>query len=79
MLTPEYVAMRGIKKGNAFYAQCRWGDKPFTQRWAKISHQARACHHCRVSEHGYYRHYEPVSAGELANLNSSKARPNTDK
>lgn len=70
LLSPQYLAMDGIKQGNSFYTQCRWGNRPFITRWAKISHRARACHHCRLSETGYYQYFESVSAEQLRQLKS---------
>ena len=72
LLTSEYLGMNGIKQGDNFYTQCRWGNQPFITRWAKISHRARACHHCRLSEEGYFQHFEPVSAEQLRELKNQQ-------
>lgn len=68
LLGAEYLAMKGIKQGNSFYTRCRWGNQPFVSRWAKISHRARACHHCRLSEIGHYQYFEPIDAAQLSQL-----------
>lgn len=67
-LSDKYLAMNGIKQGDSFYTQCRWGSRPFVSRWAKISHRSRACHHCRLSEIGHYQYFEPVTAEQLRQL-----------
>lgn len=73
LLSTEYLAMNGIKQGESFYTQCRWGNQPFITRWAKISHRARACHHCRLSEVGYFQYFEPVSTEQLRELKNQQA------
>ena len=72
LLGDKYLAMRGSKHGDCFYTQCRWGNRPFITRWAKISHRARACHHCRLSEVGHYQYFEPFSAEQLTQLQNQQ-------
>lgn len=65
ILSAEYLSMQGIKKGEAYYAPCQWGRKHSPTGWAKITHRATACHHCRISREGYRPHFETLSAEEL--------------
>jgi hypothetical protein len=68
ILSSEYLAMQGTKKGDYYYAPCQWGQKHAATGWAKISHRAAACHHCRISQEGYQPHYEAASQEELTEI-----------
>ncbi len=67
LLTPKFLAMRGQKQGDYFYTEARWGAAPF-KRWAKISQQSLACHHCRLSEEKQVEHYEVATEQEINQL-----------
>lgn len=68
ILSSEYLAMQGVKKGNIYYAPNRWAKKHSATGWAKISHRAKACHHCRISQEGYQAHYQAAPADELKDI-----------
>ncbi len=68
LLSAKYLAMKGYKEDGYFYTRCRWGNKPFRQRWAKLSNLSRACHHCRLMEERYTTLYEQPSALELVKI-----------
>lgn len=68
ILSAEYLSMQGVKKGDFYFAPCKWGKKHSPTGWAKISHRAIACHHCRISREGYHPFFEPVSEHELAEI-----------
>ena len=76
ILSPEYLAMQGFKLGDFYYAPCSWGKKHSPTGWAKISHRAIACHHCRISREGYQASYEPLSEHELATAKSQNSDSN---
>lgn len=72
ILSSEYLAMQGKKVGDYYYAPCKWGKKHSPTGWAKISHRATACHHCRISREGYKPFYEITSEQELSDIKGNK-------
>jgi hypothetical protein len=77
LLNTKYLAMQGIKKGDYFYTFCRWGARPVTRRWAKISRRSLACHHCRLTEERMMEHFDTVTDAELHEIHTSNDKPTT--
>ena len=70
ILNAKNLASHGTKIGDYFFSYCRWGNRPFTKRWAKISRRSLACHHCRLTETRAIDCYEHVSVAELNEIKS---------
>ncbi len=70
ILSPKYLAMQGIKHADYYFADNAWGKQHSDTGWAKISHRAKACHHCSVSQEGYIPHSQAAIAEELEAIKS---------
>ena len=69
ILNSNYLAMRGTKQGDYYYAPNDWAKKHSATGWAKISPRAQACHYCRISKESYNVHQQAATEQELSSLN----------
>lgn len=65
LLTSKYLAIQGVKQGDYYYMK---STKALQSGWVKISNQAVACHHCRLTEEQHRECIEPVTPAELEAL-----------
>ena len=72
ILTPEYLAMNGHKKGNYFYAYYQQKFNPFKKQWTKISHHSMACQHCRLTEEKKFKRHVVITESEINNVLAKK-------
>ena len=79
MLNAFYLARPGQKVDDSYYLFDTEGLSPYRDRWIRITHQSWACHHCKLLEKTWWRHYAPASEREVLAHRLSRPAERTSK